>query len=86
VRGVYNKAEYEPQRRHMLQEWANMVEAWIKGEKYTADIHAARLSSWWRTIHTPRPAQDATRRRRTSGCGGGTSAQTGRASCREPAG
>ncbi|RYG34452.1 MAG: site-specific integrase [Burkholderiales bacterium] len=35
VRGVYNKAEYEPQRRHMLQEWANMVDAWIKGEKYT---------------------------------------------------
>ncbi len=36
VRGVYNKAEYEPQRRHMLQQWSNMVEAWIKGEKYTA--------------------------------------------------
>ena len=36
VRGVYNKAEYEPQRRHMMQEWANMVEAWINGEKYIA--------------------------------------------------
>lgn len=36
VRGVYNKAEYEPQRRHMLQQWSNMVDAWIKGEKYTA--------------------------------------------------
>ena len=36
VRGVYNKAEYEPQRRQMLQQWSNMVEAWIKGEKYTA--------------------------------------------------
>ena len=36
VRGVYNKAEYEPQRRHMMQEWANMVDAWIKGEKYIA--------------------------------------------------
>ncbi|MGD9979460.1 MAG: integrase, partial [Hyphomonadaceae bacterium] len=33
-RGVYNKAEYEPQRRHMLQQWGNMVEAWVKGEKY----------------------------------------------------
>ncbi len=32
-RGVYNKAEYEPQRRHMLQQWANMVDAWIKGDK-----------------------------------------------------
>ena len=36
VRGVYNKAEYELQRRHMLQEWSNMVEAWIAGEKYNA--------------------------------------------------
>jgi integrase len=36
VRGVYNKAEYEPQRRHMMKEWANMVDAWINGEKYTA--------------------------------------------------
>jgi integrase len=36
IRGVYNKAEYEPQRRHMLQEWSNMVDAWIKGEKHTA--------------------------------------------------
>jgi hypothetical protein len=36
VRGVYNKAEYEPQRRHMMQEWANMVDAWINGQKYTA--------------------------------------------------
>lgn len=36
VRGVYNKAQYEPQRRHMLQQWSNMVDAWIKGEKYTA--------------------------------------------------
>lgn len=33
-RGVYNKAEYEPQRRHMLQQWANLVDAWIRGDKY----------------------------------------------------
>jgi integrase len=33
-RGVYNKAEYELQRRHMLQQWANLVAAWCKGEKY----------------------------------------------------
>ncbi|MCP9626462.1 tyrosine-type recombinase/integrase [Rhodopseudomonas palustris] len=32
-RGVYNKAEYEPQRRHMLQEWADMVDAWASGQK-----------------------------------------------------
>ncbi len=32
-RGVYNKAEYEIQRRHMLQEWANLVDAWQHGKK-----------------------------------------------------
>lgn len=32
-RGVYNKAEYEVQRRHMLQEWADLIEAWTMGEK-----------------------------------------------------
>lgn len=32
-RGVYNKAEYEPQRRHMLQEWADMIDAWAAGAK-----------------------------------------------------
>ena len=34
-RAVYNKAEYVEQRRHMLQEWANMVDAWAAGETYT---------------------------------------------------
>ena len=33
-RGVYNKAEYEVQRRHMTQEWSNIVDAWITGKKY----------------------------------------------------
>lgn len=32
-RGVYNKAEYEVQRRHMLQEWADMIDAWGEGRK-----------------------------------------------------
>jgi hypothetical protein len=26
VRGVYNKAEYEPQRREMLQFWADYID------------------------------------------------------------
>lgn len=30
VRSVYNKAEYAEQRRKMLQEWADMVDEWIK--------------------------------------------------------
>ena len=33
-RGVYNKAEYEVQRRHMLQEWSNTLDAWADGRKY----------------------------------------------------
>ncbi|MEP8451078.1 tyrosine-type recombinase/integrase [Enterobacter bugandensis] len=32
VRAVYNKAEYARQRAYMLQQWADMVDAWIKGE------------------------------------------------------
>ncbi|MBJ7483515.1 site-specific integrase [Brevundimonas sp.] len=34
-RGVYNKAEFEMQRRHMAQEWSNAVEAWEEGKAYS---------------------------------------------------
>ena len=37
-RGVYNKAEYEMQRRHMMQEWSNTVDAWIAGQKYAPAV------------------------------------------------
>ena len=37
-RGVYNKAEYEQQRRHMLQEWADLVDAWAKGGRHTPSL------------------------------------------------
>jgi integrase len=33
-RGVYNKAEYEMQRRHMMQEWSEILDAWVDGRKY----------------------------------------------------
>lgn len=33
-RGVYNKAQYTEQRQHMLQEWANMIDAWVAGRSY----------------------------------------------------
>ncbi len=33
-RGIYNKAEYEHQRRHMMQEWADIVDAWVEGRKH----------------------------------------------------
>ena len=38
-RGVYNKAEYEHQRRHMLQEWADIVDAWVAGKKRLITIY-----------------------------------------------
>jgi integrase len=37
-RGVYNKAEYSEQRRHMLQEWADMIDAWVSGESHTPTL------------------------------------------------
>jgi integrase len=37
-RGVYNKAEYEHQRRHMMQEWADIIDAWVGGRKRVAVI------------------------------------------------
>ncbi|TGV15220.1 site-specific integrase [Mesorhizobium sp. M8A.F.Ca.ET.173.01.1.1] len=33
-RGVYNKAEYELQRRHMMQEWSDIIDAWVDGKRY----------------------------------------------------
>lgn len=38
-RGIYNKAEYEHQRRHMMQEWANLVDAWVAGQKYQPTLY-----------------------------------------------
>lgn len=37
-RSVYNKAEYAEQRRHMLQEWANLVDAWGSGQTYVPTL------------------------------------------------
>jgi integrase len=37
-RSVYNKAEYAEQRRHMLQEWANMVDAWTDWKAYVPKL------------------------------------------------
>ena len=38
-RGIYNKAEYEHQRRHMMQEWANLVDAWVEGRKHVPTLY-----------------------------------------------
>lgn len=37
-RSVYNKAEYAEQRRHMLQEWADMIDAWIDGRTHVPKL------------------------------------------------
>ncbi|MBF8179483.1 tyrosine-type recombinase/integrase [Herminiimonas contaminans] len=37
-RSVYNKAEYAEQRRHMLQEWANMIDAWGDAKVYVSKL------------------------------------------------
>ena len=42
-RSVYNKAEYAEQRRHMLQEWANMVDAWGDGQSYVPKLGPANV-------------------------------------------
>ena len=42
-RGVYNKAEYEHQRRHMMQEWSNLVDAWVLGQKYLPTLLPATM-------------------------------------------
>lgn len=34
-RGVYNKAEFETQRRHMVQQWSDAVDAWEAGRAFT---------------------------------------------------
>ena len=34
----YNKAEYADQRRHMMQEWADMIDAWAAGESRKPNI------------------------------------------------
>lgn len=37
-RSIYNKAEYAEQRRHMLQEWVDMVDAWINEQTYVPKL------------------------------------------------
>ncbi|MGO4605913.1 tyrosine-type recombinase/integrase [Variovorax sp. 2RAF20] len=37
-RGIYNKAEFAEQRRHMLQEWADMIDAWAAGKPHTPTL------------------------------------------------
>jgi integrase len=45
VRAIYNKAQFAGQRRVMLQAWADMVDAWVRGESAKAIISEARLAA-----------------------------------------
>ena len=38
-RGVYNKAEREQQRRHLLEDWADIVDARVEGRKRTPTLY-----------------------------------------------
>lgn len=65
-RGVYNKAEYEQQRRHMLQEWADMIDSWVEGRQRTPSLYPPRqpalpdnASSGSSMPRNPRIAADA---------------------------
>jgi integrase len=42
-RGIYNKAEYAVQRRHMLQEWADLIDAWMAGRPRTPVLYPPAL-------------------------------------------
>jgi hypothetical protein len=33
IRGAYNRAEYLPERRQMMQQWADMLDALAQGAK-----------------------------------------------------
>jgi integrase len=45
VRSIYNKAEYGEQRRVMLQAWADMVDAWIKGDSVRDIVRKAKMAA-----------------------------------------
>jgi integrase len=42
-RGVYNKAEYEHQRRHMSQEWADLIDAWVSGKNHQPVLYPSNM-------------------------------------------
>lgn len=45
IRGVYNKAEYGEQRRVLLQAWADMIDAWSRGEGVREIVRAAKVAA-----------------------------------------
>lgn len=50
VRATYNKAQYIEQRRVMLQAWADMLDAWVKGDSAREIIQRARVAAAGATV------------------------------------
>ena len=66
-RGVYNKAEYEQQRRHMMQEWSTSSMPGLMAESTFPRSSRRRCRCW---CSTRRFDRTAVVRWRTSGSGG----------------
>ena len=53
-RGVYNKAEYQGQRRHMMQEWSDMIDAWAIRDTVNAMnagvVASKPIRAEWKTV------------------------------------
>src|SRR3546814_13748670 len=45
-RGVYNKAEYEAQRRHMMQEWSDIIDARSEERRVGKECVSTCRSRW----------------------------------------
>jgi integrase len=52
-RGVYNKAEYAQQRRHMLQEWADMIDAWAEGRRHAPILYPPTMQLMELALRSP---------------------------------
>ncbi|MNR63217.1 Prophage CP4-57 integrase [compost metagenome] len=43
VRRTYNQAEYLAERAKMMQQWADMLDAWVKGKNNVEHIKKAAV-------------------------------------------
>lgn len=74
-RGVYNKAEFEAQRRHMAQQWSDAIDAWEAGRAFTPTLAIPESAG---PRFDPRLVEDRGGRPRASGpAGAGASALIG---------
>lgn len=56
TRAVYNKAEYGRQRQYMLQHWADMVDAWIRGDHTdVVQFSPTMFEAWMKEDNSSRP-------------------------------